>query len=196
MGKQKYITPVTPFAEVRDTYNSTHNKMVSQAEMASLAFVSKSTISRIENGEQKATPTVIKAYSDYFKVSTDYFMPKEEIQNKIPDEAIPICEMGITEEVFATYKQIEEISNHNENILAVLNSLIGNGIYTVNFLQNIFTYLVSQQSKAVDEITKAVFVKNMLDYMNNIMKPQLDKVLRHNIDWQGDICENKDLKDK
>ena len=196
MGKPKHENAVTPFAKLREEYNETHDKTVSQSDMGKNAHVSKSTISRIENGEQKPSLEVIKAYSEFFKVSTDYFLPKEQIKDKIPDDATPVHEIGITENVVATYKQLDEISNHNENILAVLNSLIGNGTDTVCFLQNILTYLVSQQTNNCNKISEAFFVDNMLHYVNDIMKPQLQKVLKRNIDWQYKIMDSDISGDK
>lgn len=187
MGKRKHANAVTPFAELRETYNDTHNKMLSQTDMGEMAHVSKSTISRIENGVQSPTQEVIKAYSKFFKVSTDYFLPKEQIKDKIPDTATPIQEVGITEEVLVTYKQINEISNHNENILAVLNSLIGNQGATVCLLQNILKYLVNQQEHNSNRMTDEYFIEIILDYVNGIMKPQLQKVIKHNIDLQNQL---------
>lgn len=195
MGKNA----VTPFAKLREEYNDTqdtHDKQISQSDIAQIAHVSKSTISRIESGKQPPTPEVIKAYSEYFKVSTDYFLPKEQIRDKIPDSATPVREIGLTEEVLATYKQIDAISNHNENILAVLNTLIGNGVETVCLLESILIYLVSQETNNCNKISEAVFVDNMLRYVNDIMKPQLQKVLKRNIDWQYKIMDSDIEKDK
>lgn len=192
MGKNA----VTPFAKLREEYNEIHSKRLSQEAMGKIANVSKSTISRLENGDLQPTPEVIKAYSEYFKVSTDYFLPKEQIRDKIPDSATPVREIGITEEVLATYKQIDAISCHDENILAVLNSLIGNSGATVCLLQNILTYLVSQETNNCNKISEAVFVDNMLRYVNDIMKPQLQKVLKYNIDWQYKIMDSDIEKDK
>lgn len=87
-------------------------------------------------------------------------------------------------------------SNHNENILAVLNSLIGNGTDTVYLLQNILTYLVSQQTNNCNKKSEAFFVDNMLHYVNDIMKPQLQKVLKRNIDWQNKIMDSNIEEDK
>lgn len=196
MGKRKHENTVTVFAKLREEYNETHDKMISQTAIGKMANVTKSTISRIENGEQQPTPEVIKAYSDFFKVSTDYFLLKEQIKDKIPDDATPVREIGVTENVVATYKQLDEISNHNENILAVLNSLIGNGTDTVCLLQNILTYLVSQQTNNCNKISEAFFVDNMLHYVNDIMKPQLQKVLKRNIDWQNKIMDSNIGEDK
>lgn len=192
MGKNA----VTSFAKLREEYNEIHSKRLSQEAMGKIANVSKSTISRLENGDLQPTPEVIKAYSEYFKVSTDYFLPKEQIRDKIPDSATPVGEIGITEEVLATYKQIDAISCHDENILAVLNSLIGNSGATVCLLQNILTYLVSQETNNCNKISEAVFVDNMLRYVNDIMKPQLQKVLKRNIDWQYKIMDSDIEKDK
>lgn len=192
MGKNA----VTPFAKLREEYNEIHSKRLSQEAMGKIANVSKSTISRLENGDLQPTPEVIKAYSEYFKVSTDYFLPKEQIRDKIPDSATPVREIGITEEVLATYKQIDAISCHDENILAVLNSLIGNSGATVCLLQNILTYLVSQETNNCNKISEEVFVDNMLRYVNDIMKPQLQKVLKYNIDWQYKIMDSDIEKDK
>lgn len=196
MGKRKHTDSVTKFAKLREEYNDEHSKKISQEDMGKIAHVSKSTISRIENGEQQPTPEVIKAYSDFFKVSTDYFLLKEQIKDKIPDNATPVREIGITEDVVATYKQLDELSNHNENILAVLNSLIGNGTDTVCLLQNILTYLVSQQTNNCNKESESFFVDNMLHYINDIMKPQLQKVLKRNIDWQNKIMDSNIWEDK
>ena len=187
MGKPKHENAITPFAKLREEYNETHDKMLSQSAMGQIANVTKSTISRIENGKQQPTPQVIKAYSDFFKVSTDYFLPKEQIEDRIPNDATPIREIGITEEVIATCKQIDEISNHNENILAVLNSLIGNQGATVCLLENILQYLVNQQTHNSNRTTDEYFTKIILDYINGVMKPQLQKVIKRNIDWQNQI---------
>lgn len=50
MGKRKHTDSVTKFAELREEYNDEHSKKISQEDMGKIAHVSKSTISRIENG--------------------------------------------------------------------------------------------------------------------------------------------------
>ena len=185
MGKSKYLDAVTPFAKLREEYNETHDKMVSQTYMAELADVSKSTISRIENGIQHPKPEVIKAYSDFFNVSPVYL-----IGMKQPEEVIPAREMGISEEVIITYNKIDELSNHNENILAVLNSLAGNGANTLFLLESILFYLSSQQANGSNKQIENIFVDNILHYVNDIMKPQLQKVIKSNVDWHDELEDN------
>lgn len=92
MGKNKNFDAVTPFAKLREEYNETHDKRLSQTDMGKIAYVSSSTISRIENGTQPPTTEVIKAYSKYFKVSMEYLSGVKQ-----PEEVIPAREMGISE---------------------------------------------------------------------------------------------------
>lgn len=187
MSKRKHLTAKTPFAKLREDYNETHDKMITQTVMASMASVSKSTISRIESGEQPATPTVIKAYCDFFGVSSDYFVPEKKEEKIFPDDSTPVGEIGITKEVIATYKAIDEISNRDENILAVLNSLIGNQGATVCLLHNILGYLVNQETHNMNRVFEQQFTDELLNYINDFMKPQLKKVIKSNIDWQNQL---------
>lgn len=189
MGKKKHITPVTVFAQLRERYNETHSEFLSQEKMGKIVHVSKATISRIENGSFTPTDDVLKAYSEFFNVSMDYLKPTEQPINTIPANAVPVAELGITEDVIATYKRINEISNHNENIGAVLNSLIGNDLDTVILLQNILSYLVEQVSCSNNRISEAFFIDCILHYINNIMKPQLQKVIKNNIIWQETLLD-------
>ena len=136
----------TIFAELRENYNETHSKQIAQQYIADKAFVSKSTISRIETGETAPTMEVIKAYSDIFGVSMEYLTGIKQSEN-----IKSAHDIGISDEVISTYQKIDEISNSDENILAVLNSLIGNEQYTLVLLESILKYLVNQQLMLYDK---------------------------------------------
>lgn len=184
MKKDTAINRNNPFALLRDNYNDTHDKKITQEEMANLAYVSTSTISRIEKGVQAPTTSVITAYCNRFNVSIEYLTGLKE-----PQDAVAIQDLGIAEEVITSYAYISKISNHNENLLAVLNSLIGNNEHTACLLQSILLYLTSQQTSNDDKINEAIFIDSILRYVNDIMKPQLQKALKHNTNFQVN-CTN------
>ena len=169
----------TTFKKLRDDYNETHNKRISQQYIADKAFVSKSTISRIENGEIEPSIEVIKAYCEIFNVSIEYLT-----NIKQTNDTLSAREMGISEEVISTYHKIDELSNSDENILAVLNSLIGNEQYTVDLLNSILYYLSTQEFNGSNRMLDDFLTERVFFYINNIMKPQLQKVIKHNISFK------------
>ena len=168
----------TVFAKLRESYNETHSKIISQNYMATKSSVSKSTISRVENGEIQPTMNIIKAYSDVFHVSIEYLTGITQ-----PKKSIPAHDIGISEEVISTYHKVEKLSNSDANILAVLNSLIGNEQYTIILLQNILNYLTNQEVHGSCKSFDNLFIEEMLKYVNDIMKPQLQKVINSNINF-------------
>lgn len=190
MGKSKNLDAVTPFAKLREEYNETHDKTLSQTDMGKIAHVSKSTISRIENGTKPPSTEVIKAYSEYFNVSLEYLTDIKQ-----PEEAIPAREMGISEEVINTYNKIAQLSNHDENIRAVLNSLVGNDINTIFLLESILSYLSNQQANGSNKQIENIFIENILHYVNDIMKPQLQKVIKKNVAWHDELVDNHNFDD-
>lgn len=99
-------------------------------------------------------------------------------------------------EVIITYNKIAELSNHNENILAVLNSLAGNGANTLFLLESILSYLSSQQANGSNKQIENIFVvDNILHYVNDIMKPQLQKVIKSNVDWHYSELDDSHIVD-
>ncbi len=94
--------------------------------------------------------------------------------------------MLISDNVIKTYQRICELSTHNENILAVLNSLIGNEEETVCLLHTILTYLTTDNSKMYE----LFLTDTMLRYFNEVMKPQLQKVINSNADFKDRLMNN------
>lgn len=182
MAKEEYTDIRTPFLKLREDYNETHNKMLSQEAIGKICNVSKSTINRIENGLQPPTTEVVKGYSQFFGVTQEY------LTGATPPKAInSLHEIGISKEVISTYQKINDLSNRDENILAVLNSLIGNEQYTMELLESILQYLVGQELNGSNRKLDDFLTEKMLKYVNDIMKLQLQKVIKSNINFMGSI---------
>ena len=183
LGKEiSLIMRQTIFAKLRENYNDTHSKRISQKDVGDIAHVSKSTISRIENGEIQPTIDIIKAYSDTFNVSMEYLTGKAQ-----PKKSTSAHDIGISKEVISTYQKIDALSNSDENILAVLNSLIGNEQHTIILLQNILKYLTNQEIYGSNKSFDDLFIGEIKNYVNIIMKPQLQKVINKNINFSKSI---------
>lgn len=62
---------------------------LTQLECAKIAYISKNTYIRYENGERKPTPDVLVLFSEYYKTSVDYIL-------KLTDEIKPYPRKKIT----------------------------------------------------------------------------------------------------
>lgn len=187
MAKDEFWDTRNPFLKLREEYNETHNKILSQEAIGKICNVSKSTIQRIERGLQPPSTEVVKGYSQFFGVTQEY------LTGTTPPKLInSLHEIGISKEVISTYQKIDELSNSDENILAVLNSLIGNEQCTMVLLESILKYLVNQQLTSPSKTFDDDLTSDFLCYVNQIMKPQLQKVINKHIQFMGNI-NNMDI---
>lgn len=111
MAKDEFMDTRNAFLKLREEYNETHNKILSQEAMGKICNVSKSTIQRIENGLQPPPTDVVKGYSHFFGVTQEYLTGATA-----PTPINSLHEIGISKEVISTYQKINDLSNRDENM--------------------------------------------------------------------------------
>lgn len=60
------------------------DKDMTQEECAKIAYISKNSYIRYENGERVPPLDVIKTYAEYYKVSIDYIAKMTNIKKQYP----------------------------------------------------------------------------------------------------------------
>ena len=61
------------------------NKSLSQEQLADKLGVTKQAVSQMERGARKPSVTMLEALCDFFNVSTDYLLGKEDVTIRIID---------------------------------------------------------------------------------------------------------------
>ena len=61
------------------------NKSLSQEQLADKLGVTKQAVSQMERGARKPSVTMLEALCDFFNVSTDYLLGKEDVTIRIVD---------------------------------------------------------------------------------------------------------------
>lgn len=69
MGKTSHTDSVTIYAQLRENYNDTHSDFLSQSKLGEALGVTKSMVSKIENGKVLPSNEIIDAYSKFFEVA-------------------------------------------------------------------------------------------------------------------------------
>lgn len=189
--------------EIRDNYNdSLPDKAdgITQQMIAEELKTSKDIISKLESGRRKPTPEELFYYSRKFKVSVEYILD-DTLKAKQPKNATISRDLGITDMVISTMKSVNNISNttQTDEYNKILHAFIGNGQTTITFLQQMLNYLNRQYqfehfildnsddpNEAIKKVATntatidALMISNIMAYINNVIKPQLNDVLEQN----------------
>ena len=190
MGKKKYFEPVTVYAQLREDYIENKGRM-SLSALGKMLGISASTVSRIENGETIPTTDILLKYSEIFDVPLDYFGERE--MNK-EERNVTLKKMGLTEKTVETLAMVKNASNHTENIIALLNAIIGNEEDTICFLHGLYTYLemdyLNQQLGIKDnQPMEAFMLSSFKNYLDSVIKPQMKTTLKKSCDMKNKITE-------
>lgn len=95
---------------------------ISQMQLAKLTNLSQSTIANIEKGRNEATISTLVALSDFFHISTDYLIGREEDDGRI---VVKELELPVDErKLINYYRELpEELKNSCIEYAKTLNSL-------------------------------------------------------------------------
>jgi transcriptional regulator with XRE-family HTH domain len=179
MLKGEITMAMRSLKDIREEYNiSLQNKKdeIHQEDIAKMVGLKKSDISKLENGHRKPTYKDLLTYSKLFHVSLDYILDNT-VKAKKPQNATISRQLGITDAVADTMKSIRDVSSKEYDYSAVLNAFIGNGENTFNFINEIFTYLLSEHVNGRNATIDALMISNILNYLEKYVKPQLTEVL-------------------
>ncbi len=197
MGKKKNLDSQTVFAQLREEYNETHSKTISLEELGKQLGISRATVGRIENGEADPKEPVLRKYCEIFNVTMEYLTGTQttvEMENNAY-----LKSLGITDDTYKTLKKIREISNDTNNLSAVVNAFLSNEEYAVCFFQSILSYLqlefFNQQNGYTDNGQQHDFlIRTFEEYINNVVKPQLQTAIKKNNKMKELISEVPDEK--
>lgn len=188
--------------DLREEYNfnrKDNEPRVTQQDIANLAGIKKTAVSKIETGDQKPSLKVYLAYSRMLNISLEYILD-DSVKAKQPQNATISRDLGITDDVISTMKFINEMSNHTstDEYNKIFHAFIGNGQTTISFLQQILNYLNRQYqfehftldnsdnpNEAINMVATntatidALMISSIMAYINNVIKPQLKDVLEH-----------------
>lgn len=173
MGMSKNIDPKTIFAKLRERYNEEHSEMLTQEKLTKKFEVCRGTIYRLENKpDHRAKTELLQKYSDFFNVSF------EDLSEVRPDstkekQAKAIRAMGLSDSVAETMQMISECSD-SENLLSVVNALIGSKEYTMVFLRQLLGYFQTEDNT----LSKTVMLTFLTDYLDGTVKPQIINALK------------------
>lgn len=78
MNEKENVEPKTRYALIREYYNQTHNKRITQEELADKFQLSRSTIIRIEKGDIAPSIEILQKYHNFFNVSYEYLLGESE----------------------------------------------------------------------------------------------------------------------
>lgn len=134
-----------------DLYSDLRNKKgLSQTELANKLNCNKQLISKLESGDRSLSLNMLKAYADFFNVSTDYLLGLQREPTDVPEVIVVTEYTGLSKKAtdnlhkYKTYvdseymhHETDENGEHrlvtsNEGILyyealKIINELIGNG---------------------------------------------------------------------
>ena len=173
MGMSKNIDPITIFAKLRERYNEEHSELLTQDKLAEKFGVSRSTIFRLENEPDRRPKTeLLQKYCDFFHVSLEDLSEVRPDSTKEKQEKA-IRAMGLSDSVVETVQMISECSD-SENLLAVVNALIGSKEYTIVFLQQLLGYFQTEDNP----LAKTAMLTFLTDYLDGTVKPQIMNALK------------------
>lgn len=197
MGKRKNLDSVTVFAELREKYNETHNQLMSQKKLGKMLGIGTATVSRIENDESKPNESVLKKYCEIFNVTMEYLTGTQATEEM--KTASFLKSLGITDKAYDTLKRICTISTETNNLSAVVNAFLSSEEHAIYFFQGILNYLqeesFNQQNGYSDNrIQHDILIRTFEDYINYIVKPQLQTAIKKNSKMKELLLEIPDEK--
>lgn len=179
MGGKRNYGKLTPFAAVRENYNSdknTRHERLTQAKLAKELNVSSSTICRIERGEIQPHQDILQGYVDFFDVSADFFIgttPPTQSNSKTR----AYRELGLSDSTVKTLQMIEEYSSGATDLSALLNAFLGGKEHTVLLFQNLLTYLKDLDTNT--PLAEHFFVEALKLYLHNVVRPQVQTTIKN-----------------
>lgn len=168
--------------DLRENYNiqlPDKSEEITQDMIADKFGITKSTISRFENGETNVHAPELLYYSRLLGVSIEYLLD-DNLKAKQPKNMRVGTDLGVTDAVADTMSLVNDISKSSKYIIdltAVLHAFIGNGENTVALLQTIFHYLAAEQQLGTNTNNDALIISNLMRYIDVVVKPQLQEVL-------------------
>lgn len=164
------------YLKLRESTETDERKCLTQEEL-SIIFesegnpVSQSVISKLEKSK-KEPPTksfeVIKAYSEHFKVTSDYLLGLRNIPI-VDENIVMICNyLGLSD------KSIKRIHDYDDEYKTLLDRMINSNDDMLKYiLTSIYTYLFSKDS--------TVTIKNSLyDTTSSLEKEESQEILKYN----------------
>lgn len=184
----------TIYAQLREEYNDKNILPMSQTQLAKKLGVSKATVSRYENGTSTPKASVMKKYCKIFNVSMEYLTNTPRTNKTFSNEILQ--SYGITRDTFKTFKLMKERSTSIENLSSLANAFMGNQEETVSFFSQLFSYAISENN----EITDTLMLSNLKNYLNHIVRPQLQRSIKIAHDFEiskNDMCNltNEDFEE-
>lgn len=177
--------------DIREEYNiSLPDKKdeIHQDDIAKIVGLRKSDISKLENETRKPTTTDLLTYSKLCHVSLDYILD-DKVKAKQPKNATISRQLGITDAVADTMKNIRDASSKECDYSAVLNAFIGNGENTFSFISEIFSFLLSEHAYGRNATIDALMISNIMNYIERYVRPQLTNVLECRKQYEEQIEE-------
>lgn len=181
--------------DIREEYNiSLPDKKaeIRQEDIAKMVGLKKSDISKLENGHRKPTDKDLLTYSKLFHVSLDYILD-DTVKAKQPKNATISRQLGITDAVADTMKDINSLSSEECDYSAVLNAFIGNGENTFEFINQIFSYLLSEHKNGNSSTMDALMINTIMTYIDHFVRPQLKDVMNRRQSYEEGLEKYKDL---
>lgn len=175
--------------EVRDEYNDINadkGNKITVEYMAKYCNVGMSTISRIEREQTEPTPDVLIGYANTFNVSLEYLLGCSDAKNM--KNYTVNHELGLSDSTIEILKKIKN-SPDNSYLLDIINAIIGNDKYTIDFLVGLFNCMVDEQillntksgaQKTIEyDKIKPKKINHIINYITDIVQPQLKNVIEN-----------------
>lgn len=164
---------------IREEYNDScddKKDFIRQKHIANESKIKTSDVCKLEGGTRNPTPDDLLAYSRLCHVSLDYIII-DEVKAKNRKNARVSEQLGVTDAVADTMKDIREKSSEEIDYSAVLNAFIGNGENTFDFINSIFAFLLNEHINGKNPTMDALMISNIMNYLEKYIKPQLTDVL-------------------
>ena len=176
------------FKQLRLEYNnlvSADKDELSQTDLANEMGLVRSHISKLESGKTNPTLEDYIYYHGKFGVTIEYLLG--ETNSKKPKNMRVGKDLGVTDAVADTMKDIRDASSKEYDYSAVLNAFIGNGENTFSFISEIFACLVSEHVNGRNATNDALMISNILNYLEKYVKPQLTEVLERRRQYEEQL---------
>lgn len=187
--------------EVREEYNEINadtGQKITQEYMAGCCGTNTSSINRAENEESEPTPIILIKYADTFGVTTDYLLKHSDA--KKAENCTVNQELGLSDSTIEILKKIKN-SPDNSYLLDIINAIIGNDKYTVDFLVGLFNCMVDEQislniksdaQKTIEyDKIKTRKINYIMNYITNIVQPQLKNVIENSNSYKEAKIQEK-----
>ena len=190
MGGKRNYGKRTPFATLRENYNSDKDKRkdrMTQEKLGKMLGVSGPTISKYESGEMIPGHDIVQGYARIFKVSTDYLLGTTTPSQSTRDD-IAYRKLGLTDDAVKTIKMITENSSAALDLSALLNAFLSGGEHTVLLFQSLLRYLENDDN----EWNNMLLLRELKPYLRDIVEPKIQTAIRNSQRENDAILEAQD----